>query len=452
MAYFRYFIAVLIVLLLSSCRSDPIPRIDEALVVGQYGDALNIHENNKNRLYNNKGEILYELNSGMLNHYAGNYGDSISILQSGERSIEQAFTRSITESIVTFFLNDRNRTYPGEDFEDVYINIFNALNYYHIDQHGSAQVEIRRLIQKLQFIQVKYDLIAAKEEEAYLKNVNTRKAARDTQRLGVAMNYRQFNYKTALNDSVLGRYLGILFYREAGMYDDARIDYEAMERIFYTAVRAYNYQIPSSVREELNVKPNEARLNVISFSGLNPLKGEEKKDYARNYHEKQAARLRLAFPALVTKYKAPTLIDRPSTIGRIELVFNNGRVYQMELLEDLAFTQSELLRPVIEREENQIRKSFLNKMSFLGAISLYFTPVIWLGGPIITKNWVDTDTRISRYFPGQVHVSGIGLDPGVYSFKVNYYNEMGEIITSVPYNNVQVVAGKLNLIEAFCLQ
>jgi hypothetical protein len=48
-------------------------------------------------------------------------------------------------------------------------------------------------------------------------------------------------------------------------------------------------------------------------------------------------------------------------------------------------------------------------------------------------------------------VGGINLEPGTYSFRVNYYGPRG-LIQSIERNDVPVEAGKLNLVETVCLR
>ncbi|HCC38162.1 MAG TPA: hypothetical protein DEQ14_11440, partial [Treponema sp.] len=61
------------------------------------------------------------------------------------------------------------------------------------------------------------------------------------------------------------------------------------------------------------------------------------------------------------------------------------------------------------------------------------------------------DIRMSRYFPDKAYIGGIDLDPGTYSITINFYSG-AEIIASEEYNDVNVEAGKLNLIEGVSLK
>ena len=431
----HYFIFVAFaVLVLASCSTPPQVMIDRAIADGEYSQAAKLHEQYKKKLYDNKSDILIGLNSGMLDYYIGNYEDSISTLQSTETAIEQAYTRSVTGAIASTITSYIQETYAGEEYEDIYINIYNALNYYHLGNIDEASVEIRKLSDKIAFIQAKYDALSAREEEKYLKSMAARYLLRDTNRLGVSVTYRKFVYKSALNDSALGRYLGILFFRAMGMGDSARVDFEAMEQLFFNAERLYNHPIPAVVREELDVKPNEARLNIVGFSGLNPIVVKE-----RVRHELTST----------LSFNAPKLLTRPSIVAKVEIQFTNGILFEMGLLENLGQKQTELMTRFAEQEK-------LLSIKYAPAAVVASSTALWTIGivPIaisfFTHNKVDT--RVSRYFPDRVYVGGITLAPGTYSFNVKYYDTSGGLIESVPFENVRIEAGRLNLVEANCFK
>ncbi len=73
--------------------------------------------------------MLYYLDLGMLHHYAGNYAKSNEFLQKAEYAIEELFTASVSKIATSLLLNDNALDYSGEDYEDIYLNIFKALNF-----------------------------------------------------------------------------------------------------------------------------------------------------------------------------------------------------------------------------------------------------------------------------------------------------------------------------------
>ncbi|WP_228378715.1 hypothetical protein, partial [Treponema endosymbiont of Eucomonympha sp.] len=109
-------------------------------------------------LYPEKNRVLLYLDRGMLEHYAGDYEASYADLSEAEREIEEAYTKSVTQSLASYAANDNAKDYAGEDYEDIYVNIFNALNAYHAD-NGQAYALVNDLVAQggeLQVLAEKY--------------------------------------------------------------------------------------------------------------------------------------------------------------------------------------------------------------------------------------------------------------------------------------------------------
>jgi uncharacterized protein len=155
LSFFIYF--------LLSCATNPAEyrEIDDAVDGSKYkaaADEITVRQESRRPLYPEKNAIMLFLDKGLLEYYAGEHKKSSQSLQEAERLIEEAYTKSITANFMSYILNDNTKEYPGEDFENIYINIFNALNYYKRGDLGGALVEIRKLSEK----NVKLDILARK--------------------------------------------------------------------------------------------------------------------------------------------------------------------------------------------------------------------------------------------------------------------------------------------------
>jgi hypothetical protein len=226
-----------LVLLFSCASGNPYKEADSLAQGGEYRKSLELIEKDKNKLYRDKDAVLYYLDAGMLNHYTADFRQSTALLQEGERAIEAAYTKSITMEIGTYLLNDTAQEYAGEDYEDIYINTFNALNYYHEDDLEDAMVEIRRMNNKLGFLASKYGILVDNmQKKALAENaeIPPDPAAE----------------KTTFTNSALARYLGMLFYRGNGNLDDARIDRDQIRLAFANNPSVYSYPPPSSLDGE----------------------------------------------------------------------------------------------------------------------------------------------------------------------------------------------------------
>jgi hypothetical protein len=435
------FVLCIVGLISVSCSStNPYARVDGAVLSGDYGHAENLLEENKTYIYNSQNDrILYELDKGVLAHYAGKYDASIELLQNGEQDITEAYTQSITKLTASAIVNDTSKNYDGEDYEDVYINAFNALNYYHKGDMEGAIVEVRRMNEKLAYLETKYASL-----EATMNTIDRR-----VQSQGL------FSSKFA--NSALARYLGVLFYRTNGDTDDARIDHDWLVAAYDNAPDIYAFPVPGSLEEELNIPAGKARLNILAFTGLSPVKQENV----------------TWIPMVITpdniKIALPELVFRPSSISRIEIAVKGGQTFRLEQLEDVEavaretfknkialITRKTVIRTTIKgvasvatREIGKgLSDSDDSTVAAVGAI----LNLVGTIGKAASDASEKADLRMSRYFPGKAYTGGITLDPGVYSFTAHFYSSDGSLIESREYDNVPVKARTLNLVEAVCLK
>jgi len=427
---------VLLLLCLVSCAtgSGVYKDIDRGVNTGAYGNALAAMDDPKTAgvLYPPRNEILYRLDRGMIEHYADQWTDSSADLEEAERQIEAAYTKSISQEIGTFILNDNVRDYQGEDYEDLYLNVFNALNYYHRGNTEGALVEIRKVNEKLRFLQDKYEVASEK-----ITNANPNLAGSDYTTEAVSF-----------SNSALARYLSLLFFRSIGDADSARIDLNELYRAYELAPAVYYNDPPSSLKDELVIPDGKARLNVMGFIGLSPVKEEVNLWLP----------LPLPYPNNRARLALPVMIDRPSAVNSVEVVISGGQRFKLELIEDISGVARETFKAkygltLLKTTARTIAKS-ITSAGIAGAAKRRdenLGALLGLFGRIATELSESADLRISRYFPGRVFVGGIDLDPGLYTVTVNYYGARG-LISSEHRNNIEVAGDKLNLTEFVCLK
>jgi hypothetical protein len=427
---------LLLPLFLFSCASTPkiYREIDADIGTASYEAALQTMErrNVRNSVYSKKNSILLYLDRGMVRHYAEYWDESAQDLQDAERLIEAAFTRSISQEIGSYVGNDNAKDYSGEDYEDIYINVFNALNYYHRNNMEGALVEIRRVNEKLRYLAGKYE-----------------RASNKVIRSNSALNNPEYAVEAVrFSNSALAQYLGMLFFRGIGNDDSARINLEELYQAYELAPTVYNHAPPSSLEAELSIPDGLARLNVIGFTGLSPVKEEANLPIP----------LPLPAPNNWARLALPQMIDRPSLIDSIEVIINNGQSVRMELLENMSSVVRETFRAnysliVLKTVARTIAKSTASAAVSVAVSSKNEDWGLLLGfmGTIAANLSEQADTRLSRYFPSRAYVGGINLEPGVYSITVNYYGRRSLIHTD-RRNNVIVSSGSLNLLEFVCLK
>lgn len=122
--------------------------IEQSLLAGEPQRAVALVEQNQKE-YGAKGQLLYEMDRGMMLHLAGHYRQSSAVLERAEEEVERLYTRSIRSETGAFLTNDNALPYEGDAFEHVMINVVNALNYAAEGELEGALVEVRRLDHRL---------------------------------------------------------------------------------------------------------------------------------------------------------------------------------------------------------------------------------------------------------------------------------------------------------------
>ncbi|MDD6294730.1 MAG: hypothetical protein PUA64_01970 [Treponema sp.] len=438
---YEFFTAILLLLslLFFSCATQAdfdFSNIDSAIAKNDFPAVYNELESKSNKLYGKHDEVLEFLDKGIVSHYSKNYKDSNEELSYAEKKIEEYYTVSISQTISSFLVNDTVKDYQGEIYENIYSNIFMALNYLHQNEFDESMVEIRRFDIKLKELSLKYQqrIESAKQE---MKNGSS--SVPDS--------------KLKFHNSAFARYLSMLLYRTDGDVDNAAVDLKLLRQAFSLQPEIYNFPVPKNLNEDINIPEEKARLNVIAFSGIAPIKQEKT----------------LQIPLNSTYYKIalPEMTKRPSSVASIKLHVSSKtsnwnttkNVEKLESIENIAidtFKQhytmifiKELSRSITKATTTGILSEQADRLA--GASSIFLN-IMSLTSALTTEFTERADVRTTRYFPANVSVAGITLDPGVYDIKIEYLNASGHILASQEISDYQVQLGKLNLIEDIFLR
>jgi hypothetical protein len=457
-------VVVGVFLVLSSCvttRNEQFLIIDEAARQGNFDTAVTALEENTDSLYGKRDGVLYYLDSGMLHFYNRDYQTSIQRFEEAERLIEEYFTSSVSQAAASFLLNDNQINYAGEDFEDIYLNVFKAIAFLERGEASSAFVEVRRINDKLNLLEDKYQGLAARYNQADDAVVDMKP--------GTSRFY----------NSALARYLSLLMYRADGNYDSARIDWEQMQQAYQRQSNLYPFPLPF---DDSVMRPvDDGRLSVLSFVGEAPLKRAETlyvvtfdnsvqiiyagegdegvlipEGYASFYYPGVQGGFRF-------KFQLPRMEPRGSEVSRIRVVVDGSPIGELSLLEDverIAMDTFSIKEPIIflKTVTRTIVKGIVAQqgkaqMQQAGEDSgNVFGLVAGLVGSVATDVAVDAseqaDLRVSRYFPAYAYAGEWELAPGTYSVAVEYFGS-GGLLRVEDLGSVTVGAEGLNLVSSF---
>lgn len=426
-------------LIFSSCTTMAdynYSTIDKNLNTANYSEVYAELNSEKKSPYKKTDQVLATLDKGLISHYSENYEKSNDLLSQSENLMDKFSAVSISQQIGSMIANDTVIDYPGDPYEDIYISIFKTLNYLKLNKKDDAFVEIRRVNIKLNEISHKYQATIEKQRKELKENAQSIPEA-----------------SMKFHNSALARYLSMLMYRSEGNYDDALIDQKGINEAFKMQNELYDFEIPSSIKEELKISANEARLNLLAFSGRCPIKIKQNTPlFAVNGFYKIAT---------------PVMKERKSPINRVTFTCKNTETGEtisseaqlFESIENIAFdtyeqkysliiaktigrmilklTSSVALDVAAKKTEDSKLGLILSLISFASKANIFLSE--------------RADVRCSRYFPSYAWVDGITIPQGNYDVTVNF-KKGNSSIASYTYNDVKVKNGEMNLVESFCLR
>ena len=367
-----------------------------------------LNEYSEKEIYKSKESVLLNLERGTANHFAGNFDSSNVFFTNAEDQIESLFTKSISRGITSLVVNDNTLAYNGEDYEDIYLNIFKSLNYIHINNLDAALVESRRISHKLGQINIKYKGLV----EAFSKADTT---GRGDWKSG----------DTNVQNSALGHYLSAVLYAKTNNPDDARIAYENMLKAFRDQPKVYQFEKPDRIQLQRITVPQTYNVLVTGFTGRAP------------YKKQHDVRIFLNDPVTYLKFSVPSLHLYSSQVQYVKIQIADTLSIPVPLIEEMDAVAKEVYQvkePIIYARAlvrsflkaagtHSISKRAEKKSSFLGGLA----DVLGIVGQEVSEK---ADLRGWQTMPGKAHVTVLELPPGIHEISINYYSQEGKLLFS----------------------
>lgn len=429
-------------------------KVTKDLQAGRYSEAAQrIEQFRQQHKYQKKDRVLYYLDKGAVLHYDKKWSDSNNLLEAADRAMEELFTKSISKAAASMLLNDNVLDYYGEVYENLYVNIFKALNYLKLNRFDDAYVEIKRVNDKLVLLDDKYGKLVEEMNRADTSGIQIEKKA------------------VKFYNDAIAHYLSYLIFRAEGEYDNSRISYEKMQSAWDLHPEVYDHPIPSF----LNQKPDfdGTKLNIVAFTGNAPYKaavGGKITTYDSLIHVSDLSgykqNLILPFPGVKQgyhfKFAFPEIRMPESNTNRIEVYVDNQLTGELELLEDMGKVAQHtfaakkniiyfktLIRTVLKglasaRAKEKLRKKAGAEDNFLlGAL-------INLGVDAAVDATENPDLRSWRTMPRYCFTGEVKISPGLHHIEIRLYNTYGVMVEKKEFPNYQISNG-LNLVEAVYL-
>lgn len=448
----RYCIVALF--LVSACSSirtntefyDPIMK---DLQQSKFNDAaLKIEVADQDEEYADKDRVLKYLDKGIIYHYKGNYNLSNEEFEKAEYAIEELYTKSISKGAASILLNDNALDYRGEVYEDLYINVFKALNYIHLNEFDGAYVEINRINNKLKELDTKY--------EEYLANLNKS----EDQKFEIPSEELEYF------NNVLANYLSHLIMRADGNIDGSRISLENLNNAWETYNDVYDYSKPDAV---VNTSTRRSQnLNIIAFVGPAPQKVPVGArittfdDFVTVSDPTNFYTDAIPFPGIEYgwnfKFEFPEMEETGTFVNSVEIEIDSVKVGELQLLENMC----NVARKTFETEKSITYFKTITRavLKGVGASSLgreIKKEADGIFGDILTgvvNAAVDAtenaDLRCWRTMPGYSFIGEFPIEEGKHTIKITFYDDLGRPLKEKIYRNYKP-NDKINLLEAVYL-
>ena len=200
-------------LLFSGCASysDSFSVIESDLAAQRFGAALEALERQR---HPQRDRLLTLLNKAMLERMNGDYAASNRTFEAAKTRMEELRGLSLREQTLSVMVNDATRSYAGEEFEQVLVHLYMALNYLQLGERIDARVEALQVDERLREI---------------------------TQRLP----------ENRYTEDALARYLTGMIYEELGERSDAMIAYRKAYEAYRRYGQNYSVAVPESLKHDL---------------------------------------------------------------------------------------------------------------------------------------------------------------------------------------------------------
>ncbi len=224
---------LLVTAALAGCAtySDSFGVIERNLAAQQYDAALLDIEKQAESKHD---RALYLLNKGMVLRMKRDFAGSNQALEAAKAEMERLYAASVSENALSFIVNDATVSYAGDDYEQVLVHLYLALNYLELGQSKDARVEALQVDIKLREIGEKIP-------------------------------------ESKFTEDALSRYLTGMIYEELGEWSDAMIAYRKAYEAYKKYQVTFGMSMPDMLQHDL--------LRLAQRQGLKDEAAEYRKEF-----------------------------------------------------------------------------------------------------------------------------------------------------------------------------
>lgn len=423
--------------------SDSFGVIERSLSNRKYDAALQeIEKQSRSRT----SRVLYLLDKGMVLRMKRDFAGSNVALEAAKAEMDRLYAASVSENALSFIVNDATVSYAGDDYEQVLVNLYMALNYLELGQLDDARVE-------------------ALQVDARLREI------------GEKIPGNKFT------EDALSRYLTGMIYEELGEWSDAMIAYRKAYEAYKKYRVNYDLAMPDMLKhdllrlarrqgladeaaqymQEFGIEPahegmhapeQEGELVFVLNNGLAPVKREKvvgatspspavAVDAATPHWQVRPS------PPVVVNIALPYYESRPNKVlnARVSVSGKWAYTQTMEDIDAIARASLDSRMPAITARsiaravskvaiQSSVDRAGKNRDKDL-AVELVSSFVVRVAAAATER----ADTRSWLTLPANVQLARLSLPPGNYTITVDLLGAGEQVIATQEYPEV-AISGK----------
>ncbi|OFZ19636.1 MAG: hypothetical protein A2X94_17495 [Bdellovibrionales bacterium GWB1_55_8] len=392
-----------ILLLTAGCASSRVLDSESTRLFreGRYEDAATRLEEGLKREGDGKDQLLYLLDLGLSLHSAGKYEESNRAFLAADKVAEIKDYTSLAAESATLLTTDTVKDYKGEDFENVLISTYLAMNYALLGDNENALVEARRVNRKLHLM--------------------------------------IFEGKRKYKQNAFARYLSAILYEAEGDPNDAYIDYKktrelrpgfpGLGRDLWRTARL------TGMRDEMEAWDNEYGLTEEDHRLALEAAPRSGKGEIIILYENGISPVKRPNPDF---RQLPKFYPRPNPVSRATIQLDGRELAQTAVLHDIE-------RTAIQNLEEKYGGLVAKKIAGLVAKELVSdqierhtkSPALGFMARVILYASDRADVRSWNLLPRDLQIARIPVEPGVHEVRI-----LPDGSATLPAKTVHVEAGR----------
>jgi hypothetical protein len=424
-------------LFLSGCAtySDSFGAIQGDLAAGNYDFALKeIEKQSRSKT----DHVLYLLNKGMVLRMKRDFAGSNQALEAAKGEMERLYAASVSQNAMSFLINDATVSYGGEDYEQVLVHLYMALNYLELGQKDEARVEAQQ-------VDIKLREIAAK--------VSGNRYARDAFVLYLTgMIYEDLGERSDAMISYRDAYKAYGKYRASygtPMPDELKRDLLRMAVQLGLKDEAAQYSkefnIPLASPGDAPPKEQEGELVFIFNNGLAPIKREKRSAMVAPPPSTLTGGSNFDTPGVYVTIALPYYESRPNNVAsaRVSVLDKQASTERVENLDAIARASLDshmgaiiarsMARAVVKAKVQEAVDRAGQRNNDSGAALL--GSILVRVGSVATER---ADTRSWLTLPAEIQLAHLSLPPGQYTIKVEMLDAGGQTVATREFPGIVI--------------